>query len=54
MMKSVSIALAALMAGAIALPAAAQDIYSIGTNKQGSLAYSAGTAISKLMNLKPT
>ena len=51
-MKPVSIALAAVLAGAISAPASAQAIYSIGTNKQGSLAYSAGTAISKLMNLK--
>lgn len=52
MFKTGSIAFAAIVAGAIALPAAAQTIYSIGTNKQGSLAYSAGTAISKLMNLE--
>ena len=52
MIKTGSIALAVVVASAITLPAAAQTIYSIGTNKQGSLAYSAGTAISKLMNLK--
>jgi TRAP transporter TAXI family solute receptor len=51
-MKTRSIALTAVLAGAIVVPASAQSIYSIGTNKQGSLAYSAGTAISKLMNLK--
>ena len=42
---------AALVAG-LAAPAAAQKTYSIGTNKQGSLAYGVGTAVSKLMNDK--
>lgn len=42
---------AALVAG-LAAPAVAQQTYSIGTNKQGSLAYGVGTAVSKLMNEK--
>jgi hypothetical protein len=42
----------AAMTVTVALPAVAQNVYSIGTNKQGSLAYSSGTAISTLMNLK--
>lgn len=42
---------AALVAG-LAAPAMAQKTYSIGTNKQGSLAYGVGTAVSKLMNDK--
>lgn len=41
-------ALAAMVTG----PAIAQKVYAIGTNKQGSLAYSSGAAISKVMNLK--
>jgi len=44
-------ATAALIAGA-ATAASAQQTYSIGTNKQGSLAYGVGTAVSKLMNEK--
>ena len=51
-MKIVSIALATIVATGLSLPAFAQKVYSIGTNKQGSLAYSSGAAISKLMNVK--
>ncbi len=51
-MKFSGLVLAAAASAALSLPAHAQKVYSIGTNKQGSLAYSSGTAISKLMNLK--
>jgi len=51
-MKTPVILMAAAVAAMAAGPAAAQKVYAIGTNKQGSLAYSSGTAISKLMNLK--
>lgn len=50
-MKLSTIILAAASAGVMTLPATAQT-YSIGTNKQGSLAYGVGTAVSKLMNEK--
>lgn len=45
-------ALIALAALAVAGSAVAQQTYSIGTNKQGSLAYGVGTSVSKLMNEK--
>lgn len=51
-MKFGTFALAAIVATGLALPAAAQKTYSIGTNKQGSLAFGVGTAVSKLMNDK--
>lgn len=51
-MKTTQVALGAVIAFGLALPAAAQQTYSIGTNKQGSLAYGVGTAVSKLMNEK--
>jgi TRAP transporter TAXI family solute receptor len=51
-MKFSAIVLAAVATAALSVPAYAQTVYAIGTNKQGSLAYSSGTAISKLMNLK--
>lgn len=44
--------IAAAVATGFALPAFAQSTYSIGTNKQGSLAFGVGTAVSKLMNDK--
>jgi len=47
-MKLVSV-LAALAAASFAASAAAQQIYVMGTNPQGSLAYSSGAAIAKLM-----
>ncbi|MEE8333777.1 MAG: hypothetical protein V3R85_08005, partial [Alphaproteobacteria bacterium] len=40
------------VAAMVAAPAIAQQTYSIGTNKQGSLAFGVGTAVSKLMNVK--
>jgi hypothetical protein len=51
-MKYRHIALSALIVAGLATPALAQKTYSIGTNKQGSLAYGVGTAVSKLMNEK--
>lgn len=51
-MKLATFAITAVTAAAIALPAAAQKTYSLGTNPQGSLAYGTGTAIAKLMNEK--
>ena len=44
--------IATIVATGLALPAFAQNTYSIGTNKQGSLAYGVGAAVSKLMNDK--
>jgi TRAP transporter TAXI family solute receptor len=52
MKKFGQIALFALVGAALAAPALAQKTYSIGTNKQGSLGYGVGTAVSKLMNEK--
>jgi TRAP transporter TAXI family solute receptor len=43
---------ACLLMGALAVPASAQQTYSLGTNPQGSLAYGAGSAMAKLMNEK--
>lgn len=51
-MRFSTLALTTALAAALALPAAAQQTYSIGTNKQGSLAYGVGAAVSKLMNEK--
>jgi len=51
-MKFGTLVITAAVATGIALPAAAQQTYSIATNKQGSLAYGVGTAVSKLMNDK--
>jgi uncharacterized protein len=51
-MKLTRAMLASLMVVAVATPALAQQTYSIGTNKQGSLAYGVGTAVAKLMNEK--
>lgn len=51
-MRFGTFAIAAVVATGLALPAAAQKTYSIGTNKQGSLAFGVGTAVSKLMNDK--
>lgn len=50
-MKLTHLLPAVAVAVALAAPAFAQT-YSIGTNKQGSLAYGVGTAVSKLMNEK--
>ena len=44
--------LSALLVAGLSAPAIAQSTYSIGTNKQGSLAYGVGTAVSKVMNEK--
>ena len=46
------IIVSAVLVAGLAAPAAAQKTYSVGTNKQGSLAYGVGTAVSKLMNDK--
>jgi TRAP transporter TAXI family solute receptor len=51
-MRFTAFAIAATVAAGLALPVAAQSTYSVGTNKQGSLAYGVGTAVSKLMNVK--
>ncbi len=51
-MKFATALVAATIALGVALPAAAQKTYSIGTNPQGSLAYGSGTAVAKLMNEK--
>ena len=51
-MKISRILLTAALVVAFSAPALAQKTYSIGTNKQGSLAYGVGTAVSKLMNEK--
>ncbi|MEZ5890148.1 MAG: TAXI family TRAP transporter solute-binding subunit [Xanthobacteraceae bacterium] len=45
-------AFACLLMAALAMPASAQQTYSLGTNPQGSLAYGAGSALAKLMNEK--
>ena len=50
-MKFTRILLVGVATAAISAPAVAQT-YSVGTNKQGSLAYGVGTAVSKLMNDK--
>ena len=46
------IIVSAVLVAGLAAPAAAQKTYSVGTNKQGSLVYGVGTAVSKLMNDK--
>ena len=51
-MKISTLVITAAVATGFALPAFAQSTYSIGTNKQGSLAFGVGTAVSKLMNDK--
>jgi len=51
-MKFTRFLITVLAAAALSTPAVAQQTYSIGTNKQGSLAYGVGTAVSKLMNAK--
>lgn len=45
-------ALVATLAAGFANSAVAQKTYSVGTNKQGSLSYSSGTTIAKLLNQK--
>jgi TRAP transporter TAXI family solute receptor len=47
-MKSISVIVGVVVA-AFATVASAQQIYAIGTNQQGSIAYSAGAAVAKLM-----
>jgi TRAP transporter TAXI family solute receptor len=52
-MRSIAgITAVAMMAAGLAGSAAAQQTYSIGTNKQGSLGFGVGAAVSKLMNDK--
>ncbi|MDA1326455.1 MAG: TAXI family TRAP transporter solute-binding subunit [Proteobacteria bacterium] len=51
-MRFGTLMIAAVVAAGVALPAFAQKTYSIGTNKQGSLGFGVGTAVSKLMNDK--
>jgi uncharacterized protein len=43
---------ACVVFGALAMPASAQQTYSIGTNPQGSLAYGTGSAVANLLNEK--
>jgi TRAP transporter TAXI family solute receptor len=52
MRKITGFATAAVLVAGIAGSAAAQQTYSIGTNKQGSLGFGVGAAVSKLMNEK--
>jgi TRAP transporter TAXI family solute receptor len=49
-MRITTFAATAAIALGLALPSVAQQTYSIGTNKQGSLGFGVGTAVSKLMN----
>ncbi len=51
-MEIARILVSTALVACFAAPAVAQQTYSIGTNKQGSLAYGVGTAVSKLMNDK--
>ncbi|MGE3932155.1 MAG: TAXI family TRAP transporter solute-binding subunit [Rhodospirillaceae bacterium] len=51
-MKFRTLAFSAVLAAIAALPAAAQQTYSIGTNPQGSLFFGVGTAIAKVLNEK--
>lgn len=51
-MNITRILVTAVLVAGFAAPAVAQKTYSIGTNKQGSLAYSSGTTIAKLLNQK--
>src|SRR3546814_92123 len=53
MMKKIpAILVGAALTIGLAAPASAQKTYSVGTNKQGSLAYSTGTAVAKLLSDK--